>query len=95
MQINDKLSIKAMSISLVYALYIAHILMLNRQSQRNPCWTIEEKREFIDALSKGYPVPLFLIPRDKYGNYEIIEGMKYLETLSIQCFLYKYSQQRV
>ncbi|MCR5125738.1 MAG: DUF262 domain-containing protein [Treponema sp.] len=81
MQINEELSIKAMSISQIYSLYIAKKLVVNRQYQRKLCWTIEEKRNFIDTISNGYPVPLFLLARDEYGNYEIIDGMQRLDTI--------------
>ena len=41
----------------------------------------EEKRNFIDSISNGYPVPLFLLAIDENGNYEIIDGMQRLDAL--------------
>lgn len=81
MQISDELSIKAMSISQIYSLYVSRKLIVNRQYQRKLCWTIEEKRNFMDTISNGYPIPLFLLAKDENGNYEIIDGMQRLDTI--------------
>lgn len=81
MHINEELSIKAMTVNQVYSLYVAKRLIVNRQYQRKLCWTIEEKRNFIDTISNGYPVPLFLLAMDENGNYEIIDGMQRLDAI--------------
>lgn len=78
---NTELSIKPMTVSQIFNLYISKKLVVNRQYQRKLCWTIEEKRNFIDTLSHGYPVPLFLFAIDKDGNYEIIDGMQRLDAI--------------
>lgn len=81
MHINDELSIKSMTVNQVYSLYVERKLKVNRQYQRKLCWTIEEKRNFIDTVSNGYPVPLFLLAIDECGVYEIIDGMQRLDAL--------------
>lgn len=81
MHINDELSIKAMTINQVYSLYVNKKLIVNRRYQRKLCWTIEEKRNFIDTIINGYPVPLFLLAIDENGNYEIIDGMQRLDAI--------------
>ncbi|MGN0150453.1 MAG: DUF262 domain-containing protein [Clostridia bacterium] len=81
MHINEELSIKAMTINQIYSLYVAKKLIVNRKYQRKLCWTIEEKRNFIDTISNGYPVPLFLLAVDDDGNYEIIDGMQRLDAI--------------
>lgn len=81
MHINDELSIKAMTINQIYSLYINKKLIVNRRYQRKLCWTIEEKRNFIDTIINGYPVPLFLLAIDENGNYEIIDGMQRLDAI--------------
>lgn len=81
MHINEELSIKAMTVNQIYSLYVAKRLIVNRQYQRKLCWTIEEKRNFIDTISNGYPVPLFLLAMDEDGNYEIIDGMQRLDAI--------------
>lgn len=81
MHINDELSIKSMTVNQVYSLYVETKLKVNRQYQRKLCWTIEEKRNFIDTVSNGYPVPLFLLAIDECGVYEIIDGMQRLDAL--------------
>ena len=81
MHINDELSIKSMTVNQVYSLFVEKKLRVNRQYQRKLCWTIEEKRNFIDTISNGYPVPLFLLAIDENGTYEIIDGMQRLDAL--------------
>lgn len=81
MKHNTELSIKPMTVSQIFNLYISKKLVVNRQYQRKLCWTIEEKRNFIDTISHGYPVPLFLFAVDKDGNYEIIDGMQRLDAI--------------
>ena len=81
MYIKDELSIKSMTVNQIYSLFIERKLNVNRQYQRKLCWTIEEKRNFIDSISNGYPVPLFLLAIDENGNYEIIDGMQRLDAL--------------
>ncbi|MGX5859230.1 DUF262 domain-containing protein [Streptococcus sanguinis] len=81
MSVSTELSIKPMTISQIFNLYISKKLVVNRQYQRKLCWTIEEKRNFIDTISHGYPVPLFLFALDSAGNYEIIDGMQRLDAI--------------
>lgn len=81
MGISTELSIKPMTISQIFNLYMSKKLVVNRQYQRKLCWTIEEKRNFIDTISHGYPVPLFLFAIDSEGNYEIIDGMQRLDAI--------------
>lgn len=81
MKINEELSIKGMTINQIYSLYLSKRLIVNRNYQRKLCWTIEEKRNFIDTIINGYPVPLFLLAIDKCGNYEIIDGLQRLDAI--------------
>ena len=81
MHINDELSIKSMTVNQIYSLFVEKKLKVNRQYQRKLCWTIEEKRNFIDTIINGYPVPLFLLAIDENGVYEIIDGMQRLDAL--------------
>lgn len=81
MSVSTELSIKPMTITQIFNLYISKKLVVNRQYQRKLCWTIEEKRNFIDTISHGYPVPLFLFALDSAGNYEIIDGMQRLDAI--------------
>lgn len=81
MNANKELSIRSMTVNQIYSLFIEGRLIVNRKYQRKLCWSIEEKRNFIDTVMKGYPVPLFLLALDKKGNYEIIDGMQRLDAL--------------
>lgn len=81
MYIQDELSIKAMTISQIYSLYANNKLVVNRKYQRKLCWTIEEKRNFLDTVERGLPVPMFLFAATDNGQYEIIDGMQRLDAI--------------
>lgn len=70
-----------MTVSQIYSLYINNKLIVNRKYQRKLCWTIEEKRNFIDTIENGMPVPLFLFAVTEKGQYEIIDGMQRLDAI--------------
>lgn len=75
------LSINGENIQRVYEWYKSEKFFVNRKYQRKLVWTVEEKINFIDSLSRQYPVPLFLFSNNKHGNYEIIDGMQRLEAI--------------
>ena len=81
MYIQAELSIKAMTISYIYSLYINDKLIVNRKYQRKLCWCIEEKRNFLDTIEKGLPIPMFLFASTENGQYEIIDGMQRLDAI--------------
>ncbi len=81
MYVQEELSIKAMTISQIYSLYINDKLIVNRKYQRKLCWSIEEKRNFLDTIIKGLPVPMFLFAITESGQYEIIDGMQRLDSI--------------
>lgn len=81
MYIQEELSIKAMTISQIYSLYVNDKLIVNRKYQRKLCWSIEEKRNFLDTVEKGLPVPMFLFAATESGQYEIIDGMQRLDAI--------------
>jgi uncharacterized protein with ParB-like and HNH nuclease domain len=55
------LSIRGEAVQRAYNYYINGRLIVNRRYQRKLVWSIEEKRNFIDSLIKGFPVPLILL----------------------------------
>lgn len=84
MEIHEKLNITARTIETIYDFYKDEILIVNRNYQRKLVWSLEEKVKFIDSISKGYPVPLFLVAEIDYEGkkrYEIIDGMQRLEAI--------------
>ena len=81
MFIQEELSIKAMTISQVYSLFVSGRLVVNRKYQRKLCWSIEEKRNFMDTIINGLPVPMFLFAANDKGQYEIIDGMQRLDAI--------------
>lgn len=73
--------IKSYSISQMYSLYAAKKIIVNRQYQRKLCWTIEEKRNFIDTVMNNLPVPMFLFAENAGGELEVIDGMQRLDAI--------------
>lgn len=67
-----------------YEDYNSELFLVNRRYQRKLVWGIEEKRAFIDSLSNGYPVPLFLFAKNDYKGverFEIIDGLQRLNAI--------------
>ena len=81
--LQHDLSIRGESVQRVYNYYINSRLIVNRRYQRKLVWSIEEKRNFIDSLLKGFPVPLILLAEtDKPSKqFEIIDGMQRLNAI--------------
>lgn len=78
---EDNLSIKPFYIQTVYDLYLLEDkFKVNRKYQRKLVWSIDEKRQFIDSISKKYPIPLILLASIQ-NNYEIIDGMQRLNAI--------------
>lgn len=95
MAVNN-IMIDGVYISEIYRWYTEHVLIVNRRYQRKLVWTLDEKRQFINTILHGYPVPLFLLVssgREKLGTIgdkEIIDGLQRLEAI-ISFILNKYS----
>ena len=81
MFVQSDLSIKPMTVSQIYDLFSSGRLIVNRKYQRKLCWSIEEKRNFMDTIMKGLPVPMLLLASTESGNYEIIDGMQRLDAI--------------
>lgn len=67
-----------------YEDYRNELYLVNRRYQRKLVWGKEEKQAFIDSLSNGYPVPLFLFAKSNYKELErseIIDGMQRLNAI--------------
>ena len=63
-----------------------HLLKVNRKYQRKLVWTIQEKKDFIDSLLNGYPVPLFLFAKktnndNDVAEREIVDGLQRLDAI--------------
>jgi len=85
LDIKNDLLIRGENIQRVYQYYTTHILLVNRRYQRKLVWTIEEKKSFIDSISRGYPVPLFLlaeINQNGTDKFEIIDGMQRMNAIT-------------
>ena len=65
---------------------IAWRYIVNRRYQRKLVWSLEEKRNFIDSIINGYPVPIVLLAERKAktggpSQFEIIDGMQRLNAV--------------
>ncbi|MGA3372557.1 MAG: DUF262 domain-containing protein [Terracidiphilus sp.] len=83
-QQGQGLTVKGESIERVYGNYQDHRYMVNRRYQRKLVWTLEEKKNFIDSIIKGYPVPIILLADKKADGQsllEIIDGMQRLNAI--------------
>lgn len=76
---------RGMSIQEAYRLYRDGKLLVNRRYQRKLVWTEPEKRNLIDSIMRGIPIPLILLAEKKmqaeYGVYEIIDGVQRLNSI--------------
>jgi hypothetical protein len=87
-QQNQDLTVRGESIERVYGNFRSRRYLVNRRYQRKLVWTLDEKRSFIDSISKGFPVPIVLLAEDRSSDrnlLEIIDGMQRLN--AIMCFL--------
>lgn len=83
-QIKQDFIIRADNIERVYEQYKIDQYIVNRRYQRKLVWTVDEKKSFIDSISKGYPVPLFLLAETEFAGdtrLEIIDGMQRLNAI--------------
>lgn len=81
---ENNLTITGENIQRVYEWYYLGKFIINRKYQRKLVWTVEEKVNFIDSISRQYSVPLFLIvsiQEEKANYYEIIDGMQRLDAI--------------
>ncbi|MEX2565671.1 MAG: DUF262 domain-containing protein [Cyclobacteriaceae bacterium] len=84
MAISSGLTIQGTHVQTIYSDFIKQRLLVNRKYQRKLVWTIEEKRNFIDTLSRELPIPLFLLAEVEYDNstmLEIIDGMQRFDAI--------------
>ena len=81
---------QGISIQAAYRWYREGRLIVNRQYQRKLVWTVSEKERLIDSISRGYPLPLFLLaekPNDALNErgyesiFEVIDGMQRLNAI--------------
>jgi hypothetical protein len=83
-QTKQEVVVRAENIERVYEQYISNQYVVNRRYQRKLVWTVEEKKSFIDSISRGYPIPLFLLAETEFAGetrLEIIDGMQRLNAI--------------
>jgi Protein of unknown function DUF262 len=78
------LTVKGEPVERVFGNFVENRFLVNRRYQRKLIWTLDEKRNFIDSLIEGYPVPIILLAENakREGNaLEIIDGMQRLDAI--------------
>jgi hypothetical protein len=83
-RIGQNLIIRGEQIPIIYGWYVSRHFVVNRRYQRKLVWTIEEKKQFVDSLIHGYPVPLILLAEQKSEEgdvFEILDGMQRLNAI--------------
>jgi len=83
-KVQRELSIRSESVQRVFNFHVNDLFYVNRRYQRKLIWTEEEKRQFIDSLVKGYPVPIILLAEVEIEGkkvFEIIDGMQRLNAI--------------
>ena len=84
MAISSALTIQGTHVQTIYSDFINKRLLVNRNYQRKLVWTISEKRNFIDTLSRELPIPLFLLAEVEFeglNKLEIIDGMQRVDAI--------------
>lgn len=83
-KVQRELSIRSESVQRVFNFHVNNLFYVNRRYQRKLIWTEEEKRQFIDSLIRGYPVPIILLAEVEIEGkkvFEIIDGMQRLNAI--------------
>lgn len=83
---RQDLTVKGESVERIFGNYQAWRYIVNRRYQRKLVWSLEEKRNFIDSIISGYPVPIVLLAERKAtatapSQFEIIDGMQRLNAV--------------
>ena len=69
----------------MYRRYRENQIIVNRKYQRKLVWTEDEKKNLIDSILKGYPIPLILfaefVGSDGKACYEILDGLQRLNAI--------------
>ncbi|WP_420168230.1 GmrSD restriction endonuclease domain-containing protein [Streptomyces violaceoruber] len=77
-----ELSPQQRSIQSIYAWYSENKLWVNRRYQRKLVWTLTEKQKLIESVLKEYPIPAILLAEREGGEYEVIDGLQRLHTIT-------------
>ena len=56
-------------------------LILNPDFQRDFVWGLDKKRQLIDSILLGIPLPIFYFSEDKNSNYLVVDGKQRLSTI--------------
>jgi hypothetical protein len=82
---TQDLTVRGESIEQVYRNFRDRRYLVNRRYQRKLVWTLEEKRNFIDSIASGFPVPIILLAetiKPHAALFEIIDGMQRLNAVT-------------
>ncbi len=57
------------------------LVVLDSDFQRKSVWTIQQKRELVESVLMGLPLPIFYFNEDKKGRLIVIDGRQRLTAL--------------
>lgn len=83
-KVQRELSIRSESVQRVYNFHRNGLFYVNRRYQRKLIWSVDEKKQFIDSIVRGYPVPIILLAEAEIEGkraFEIIDGMQRLNAI--------------
>lgn len=81
---GQDLTVRGEVVQRIYGIYQESRYIVNRRYQRKLVWTLDEKRQFIDSIISGFPVPIVLLAERKteaQSFFEIIDGMQRLNAI--------------
>ncbi|WP_197062745.1 DUF262 domain-containing protein [Bosea sp. UNC402CLCol] len=82
---QQELIVRGEQVERVFINFRDNKYVVNRRYQRKLIWTIEEKQNFIDSITRGFPVPIILLAEPlgrQDGTLEIIDGMQRLNAIT-------------
>lgn len=56
-------------------------IILNPDFQRNQVWDVQRKSLLIESMMLRIPLPMFYVSEDKYGTWEVVDGLQRLTTI--------------
>ena len=76
-----KYSLKEFTIQELFQLVDTDRIDLNPSYQRNFIWSVDNQKELIDTILKGYPLPNFFFYQTPNGEYEMVDGQQRTKTI--------------
>lgn len=84
--VRNKLGVVVWKIDNLFSSYYEDRLVVNRHYQRRLVWSLQEKKDLIDSIMDGIPLPAILMVEycldgDSDETYEIIDGLQRINAI--------------